>query len=149
MITMVRRLRPVPGATLAAAALLLLGSLAVDGPPAAAQATERHSGTVMAVDLAARTLVVKELVQEGRPRQLVVKVPSGAAVIASDRIPDEQVTRFDAVFVDKAIDLSDVRPGDFVVVEGAARGDSAAAGKVTVTLRSTGAGATPEGRPRP
>src|SRR6266542_1474686 len=151
MKSMVRRLQPVGRMTLALAALLVLGTLAVDARPVAAQSTERHSGTVVSVDTAARSLVMNELVQEGRPRQLVVRVPGGAPVVVSDRIPDEQVLRFDAVFVERSIDLSDVRPGDFVVIEGRARGDAAAAGKVIVTLRSTGSApaAAPAARPRP
>ena len=151
MRSMVRRLQPVSGMTMALAALLVLGTLAVDARPVAAQTNERHSGTVVSVDPAARSLVMNELVQEGRPRQLVVRVPGGAPVVVSDRIPDEQVLRFDTVFVERPIDLSDVRPGDFVVIEGRARGDAAAAGKVIVTLRSTGSApaAAPAARPRP
>ena len=132
---------------IALGALIVLGVLAIDCTPVAAQTGERHSGTVVSVDPAARSIVLKELVQEGRPRQLVVRVPSGTSVVVSDRIPDEQVTRFEAVFVDRPIDLIDVRPGDFVVVEGKTRGDTAAAGKVIVTLRP--AGAAPAAAPAP
>ena len=151
MKSMVRRLRSASGMTMALAGLLVLGALAVDSRPVAAQTGERHSGTVVSVDPAARSLVMNELVQEGRPRQLVVRVPGGTPVVVSDRIPDEQVLRFDAVFVERPIDLGDVRPGDFVVIEGRARGDAAAAGKVIVTLRSTGSApaAAPAVRPRP
>ncbi len=147
MISIVRRLQPVSRMTMVLAALFVLGLLTVDPRVVAAQTNERHSGTVVSVDPAARSLVMNELVQEGRPRQLVVRVPGGTPVVVSDRIPDEQVLRFDAVFVDRPIDLSDVRPGDFVVIEGRARGDAAAAGKVIVTLRSTGS--APAVRPRP
>jgi len=128
------------------AAVIVLGALGIGTVPAAAQG-ERHSGTVVSVDAAARSIVVKELVQEGRPRQLVVRVPSGAPVVVSDRIPDAEVTRFEAVFVERPIDLGDVRPGDFIVIEGKARGDAAAAGKVIVTLRPTGA--APAAAPAP
>jgi hypothetical protein len=132
---------------IALGALLVLGVLAIDSAPVAAQTGERHSGTVVSVDPAARSILVKELVQEGRPRQLVVRVPSGASVVVSDRIPDEQVTRFEAVFVERPIDLVDVRPGDFIVIEGKTRGDTAAAGKVIVTLRPTGS--APAAAPAP
>ena len=151
MISLVPRLLPASRMMIALAALLALGLLAVDSAPVAAQTSERHSGTVVSVDPAARSLVLKELVQEGRPRRLVVRVPGGASVIVSDRIPDEQVTRFDAVFVDRTIDLGEVRPGDFIVFEGTTRGDTAAAGKVVVTLRATATApaAAPAVRSRP
>ena len=137
--------------TVVAIGLLAVVSLGAFVDPVGAQSRERHSGTVVSVDPAARSLVVKELVQEGRPRQLVVRIPGGAPVVVSDRIPDEQVSRFDAVFVDKAIDLADVRPGDFVVIEGPARGDMASAARVIVTLRGTGGtpAAAPMERSRP
>jgi hypothetical protein len=151
MTSMVPRLQPMTRMALVLAALFVAGWLTVDARPVVAQTGERHSGTVVSVDPAARTLVMKELVQEGRPRQLTVRIPGGAPVIVSDRIPDEQVARFDAVFVDRPIDLREVRPGDFVVVEGAARGDTASAAKVVVTLRGTGGSpaAAPAERSRP
>lgn len=124
--------------TLVLAAVLTIGWLALAADPVAAQTGERHSGTVVSVDPSGRSIVLKELVQEGRPRQLVVRVPTGTAVVVSDRIPDEQVTRFEAVFVERPIDLVDVRPGDFLVVEGKAQGDKTSAGKVIVTLRPGG-----------
>jgi len=70
-------------------------------------------------------------------------VPAGAAIVYSERIPDEQVTRLDAPFADRRVDLGEVRPGDFVVVEGAARGGSATASIVVVTLRAGSAAANP------
>jgi hypothetical protein len=108
---------------------------------------ERHSGTVVSVDPAARTLVLQELVENGRPRRLEVRVPAGAAIVYSERIPDEQVTRLDAPFSDRRVDLGEVRPGDFVVVEGAARGGSATASIVVVTLRAGSAAANPAATP--
>jgi hypothetical protein len=135
---------------LLAAGLLAVVSLGASVPSVGAQSPERHSGTVVSVDPAARSLVMKELVQEGRPRQLVVRIPGGASVVVSDRVPDEQVSRFDAVFVDKPIDLRDIRPGDFVLIEGPVRGDTTSAARVTVTLRGTGgSSAAPSERSRP
>ena len=127
-------------------ALLAAGSMLVVANGVAAQGSERvqtpgpslarHSGTVVSVDAAARTLVVQELVEEGRPRHLTVRLPEGAPVVLSERIPDEQMTRLDAAFVERPIDLAEVRPGDFVVVQGAARGALATVSAVVVTLRA-------------
>ena len=117
-------------------ALIVIGLIVVNPFPAASQGVERHSGTVVSVNAAARTLILQELVEEGRPRRLEVRVPASAAVVYSERIPDEQVTKLDAPFADRRIDLGEVRPGDFVVVEGAAKSGSATAGMVVVTLRS-------------
>jgi hypothetical protein len=122
--------------TILLSALLLVGVIVASPRPAASQGSERHSGTVVSVDPGSRTLVLNELVEAGRPRRLEVRVPASAAVVFSERIPDEQVTRLDAPFNDRRIDLGEVRPGDFVVVEGAARGASASASVVVVTLRS-------------
>jgi hypothetical protein len=134
-------------------ALLTMGLIVTFPSSSSAQAAERHSGIVMAVDPATRTLVLQELVEDGRPRRLQVRVPEGAAVVYSDRVPDEQVTRLDAAFNERAIEIGDVRPGDFVVVEGAARGNEATASTVVVTLREHDAqvvpAASPGARPRP
>jgi hypothetical protein len=124
-------------------ALLIAGLIIADFRPAASQGSERHSGTVVSVDPAARALVLQELVEEGRPRRLDVRVPDGAAVVLSERVPDEQVVRLDAAFVERPIDLGDVRPGDFIVVEGAARGGAATASAVVVTLRAGSTGTAP------
>jgi hypothetical protein len=134
-------------------ALLTIGLIVTLPSSSSAQATERHSGTVIAVDVATRTLVLRELVEDGRPRRLQVRVPEGAAVVYSERVPDEQVTRLDAAFNERALEIGDVRPGDFVVVEGAARGNEVTASTVVVTLREHDAqgapAASPGPRPRP
>ena len=128
-------------------ALLFAGLIVADASLVAAQGSERHSGTVVAVDPAARTLVLQELVEEGRPRQLNVLVSQGAAVVLSERAPDEQVTRLGAAFVERSIDLAEVRPGDFVVIEGAARGGTATASTVLVTLRAGPGESSPAASP--
>jgi hypothetical protein len=134
-------------------ALLTVGLIVITPGLGSAQAPERHSGTVTSVDVATRTLVLRELVEDGRPRPLQVRVPEGAAVVSSERIPDEHVTRLDAAFSERPIELGDVRPGDFVVVEGAARGNAAIASTIVVTLREDQAqvtpAASPGSRPRP
>jgi hypothetical protein len=133
--------------------LLIAGLIIADFRPAASQGSERHSGTVVSVDPAARALVLQELVEEGRPRRLDVRVPDGAAVVLSERVPDEQVVQLDAAFAERPIDLGEVRPGDFIVVEGAARAGTATASAVVVTLRAgsteTGPAASPGAASRP
>ena len=129
--------------TILLSALLVVGLIVANPGSAVSGGGERHSGTVVSVDPAGRTLVLHELVEEGRPRRLDVRVPAGATVVFSERIPDEKVTRLDAPFADRQIDLGEVRPGDFIVIEGAARGSSATASAVVVTLRPGSAAATP------
>ena len=133
--------------TILLSALLVVGLVVANPGPAVSGGGERHSGTVVSVDPAARTLLLQELVEEGRARRLDVRVPAGAAVVFSERIPDEKVTRLDAPFADRRIDLGEVRAGDFIVVEGAARGGSATASAVTVTLRPGAAAGTPPAAP--
>ena len=132
-------------------ALLLVVGLVVAHPlPAASQqGSERHSGSVVSVNLPARTLVVQELVADGRPRRLEVRVPEGAPVVYSERVPDEKVTSLESPFDDRRIDLREVRPGDFVVLEGAARDGKATASVLVVTLRGGAVSASPGGTTRP
>jgi hypothetical protein len=129
--------------TILLSAMLVVGLIVATPGPAASGDGERHSGTVVSVDQAARTLVLQELIENGRPRRLEVRVPAGTAIVDSERIPDEQVTRLDSPFNDRRVDLAEVRPGDFVVAEGAARGGSATASLVVVTLRAGSAAASP------
>jgi len=124
-------------------AWLVVGVIVATPGVAVSGGDERHSGTVVSVDPMARTLVLQELIENGRPRRLEVRVPAGAAIVYSERIPDEQVTRLDAPFADRRVDLGEVRPGDFIVIEGAARGGSATASVVVVTLRAGSAAASP------
>jgi hypothetical protein len=124
-------------------AMLVVGLIVTTPGLAVPGDAERHSGTVVSVDPATRTLVLQELIENGRPRRLDVRVPADAAIVYSERIPDEQVTRLDAPFNDRRVDLGEVRPGDFIVVEGAARGGSATASVVVVTLRAGSAAANP------
>jgi hypothetical protein len=107
---------------------------------------------VVSIDPATRTLALHELVEDGRPRRLQVRIPDGAMVVMSERVPDEHVARLEAAFVERPIDLGDVRPGDFVVVEGVARGNTATAHTVVVTFRGGAAeapAASPKERARP
>jgi hypothetical protein len=122
--------------TILLSALLIVGAIVAAPGLAVSGEVERHSGTVVSVNPVARTLVLQELGVAGREIRLEVRVPDGVAVVHSERLPDDRVTRLEAPFADRRIDLADVRPGDFVVVEGAARGGSATASLVVVTLRA-------------
>ena len=129
--------------TIFLSALLVVGLIVTTPGLALPGDGERHSGTVVSVNVAARSLVLQELVEEGRPRQLDVRVPDGAAIVFSERIPDENVTNLGSPFTERRVDLGEVRPGDFIVVEGAARGNAATASLVVVTLRAGSAAVTP------
>ena len=129
--------------TILLSALLIVGAIVATPGPAVSGEGERHSGTVVSVNQAARTLVLQELGVEGRMLRLEVRVPEGVAVVDSERILDDKVMRLEAPFADRRIDLGEVRPGDFIVVEGAARGGSATASLVVVTLRAGSAAAMP------
>jgi len=136
--------------TIFLSALLAVGLIVVTPGRALPQSSgERHSGTVVSVDAAKRSLVLRELVEDGRPRQLDVRVAEGAAVVYSERIPDEKVTSLESPFSDRRVDLGEVRPGDFIVIEGAARGNAATASIVVVTLRPASASAMPGPSSRP
>jgi hypothetical protein len=96
-------------------AAALLDSLTAAAVPVGAHAGERHAGTVLAVDVQARTLTVDEYRANGERRALRVQVPGNAPVLQSERnAAGRDVT--DA-FRDRSVTLADIRPGDFVVIE--------------------------------
>ncbi len=113
--------------------LALLAALLPCAPTWAA--AERHSGTVEAVDPRSGRLTIEELVEGGRPRTLAVQVPAQARVVLSERMTPDTFTSAGELFKDTAIPLSEVRPGDFVVLEMDGTG-SRVASAVIVTLRA-------------
>jgi hypothetical protein len=135
--------------TILLSALVVVGLIVANPFPGSSQVSERHSGTVVSVNQSARTLVILELVEEGRPRRLEVLVPAGTAIVLSERVPDEKLTRLEAPFLDRRIDLAEVRPGDFVVLEGPARDGKATAALLVVTLRTGAEAASPGAMSRP
>jgi len=114
-----------------------MGAILLEGGWSAvlADPAERHSGTVVAVDPKARTLSLDELGAAGQTRQLNVSVPAQARVVLSERIPDHQVTDLRNPFRNSPIGLSDIRPGDFIVVELTEKEEKAVARSVAVTFR--------------
>lgn len=77
----------------------------------------RYAGTVVAVDLKARAVTLVELREHAKVEKLTVPIAPQARVILSERLPDDQVTDLRHPFKDTPISLSDLRPGDFVVLE--------------------------------
>ena len=120
-----------PVARLALAAGLALLALLLTGPGHPAGAGERRAGTVLAVDPQSRTLVLDEFRANAERGALRVQVPPQAVVLLSQRNQDGR--DLTDSFRESTIRLSDIRPGDFVVVELA--GDSDVARLVMVTLR--------------
>ncbi len=124
----VRRLGAVVVLLCATSATLVLA-------PGGTGAAERHAGTVVAVDPTAETLVIDELVANGTPRSLRVRLGPQARITLSER--NDKVEDLEHVFSDTTLTLAEIRPGDFVVVELAESGkQKTVATAVTVTLRA-------------
>jgi hypothetical protein len=121
-----RRSVPLVAAGLALVSLLLVALLAH-----VAGAGERRSGTVLAVDSQSRVLVLDEFRAAGERGALRVQVPPQAVVLLSQRNQDGR--DLTDSFRESTITLSDIRPGDFVVVE--LSSDPQVARLVMVTLR--------------
>jgi hypothetical protein len=95
----------------------------------------RVSGVVLSVDLKARTLLLQDMGAASEIRQLRVGLRPDTRIVLSER--DSQV----ADFKDTAISLSDIRGGDFVVVDMTGSEGTPLARSVVVTLRANqGAG---------
>ena len=108
--------------------LLPIGAFGADG---------RHSGTV--VEVAHDGLLVDELGLAGREQKLRINVtPKTRVVDSSERNPRPSGPQ-DA-FTEKAITLSDIKAGDFVVVDVNPEGEGKqlVAESVMVTLRGAG-----------
>jgi hypothetical protein len=123
-----RRGRAGLGPVLAGAALVA-GLVAVG--MGAAPAGERRAGTVLAVDPQARTLTLDEFGANAERRSLRVQVPREAVVLLSQRNHAGRDVKDS--FRDSTIVLSDVRIGDFAVVE--LSDDPEVARLVMITLR--------------
>lgn len=119
----------------ASALIALLVAAAGIWSPGGATET-RHSGLVIDVDPAARTLTIDELGAAAVRRTLRVTVSPQASVVVSER--QTEFTDFDQVFKDRPISLDDIREGDFVTVVVTSDGDRRVTDKVLVTLRASG-----------
>jgi hypothetical protein len=97
-------------------------------------ADTRHSGTVL--DVGRDALVVDELGLAGREHKLKIVVTPKTRIIDSERNPHAPSAQ--AAFTEHTIGLSDIRAGDFVVVEVTPVGKNLEAQSVMVTLHGRG-----------
>jgi hypothetical protein len=116
--------------------VLVIAAALSASPSALLAAGARHSGVVATVDATGRSVVVNELAEEGRPRRIEVQVPPQARLSLVERVVDELAPQKEGEFKERTIELADVRPGDFVLVEGTQQGRQVIADVVTVTLRA-------------
>jgi len=111
---------------------------AVPPPPPARPApgrivSMRYSGVVLSVDPRARLLVLEDRGAAGGAGRLRAEVAPDARVVLSER--DKQPEDLTRPFKDTVINLSDVRRGDYVVVELRGPEGKELARSVSVTLR--------------
>ncbi len=93
----------------------------------------RHSGAVL--EVGPDRLVVDELGLAGREQKLDITVTSTTRLVDSQRNPNASGTQ--DLFTEKTIALSDIKMGDFVVVEVSREGKRLVAESVMVTLRGS------------
>lgn len=103
--------------------------------------TARASGIVLAINPSARTLVLQDMGAAAEASQLRVALAPDARVVLSER--DDRAEDLSHPFKDTVITLSDVRKGDFVVVDMRGPEGNAVARSVVVTLRGPEAAAGP------
>jgi len=84
-------------------------------PPAGRVVTTRSSGIVLSVNPRARTLVLQDMGAATEAWRLRVELAPDARVVLSER--DDRAEDLSHPFKETGIRLSDVRRGDFVVVE--------------------------------
>jgi hypothetical protein len=94
-------------------------------------AADRHAGSVLGVG--ADSLVVHEVGRAGEEQKLHVTITQRTRIIESRRNPAASDAQDS--FTDKTIPLSEVKQGDYVVVDASGEGTNLVAASVTVTLR--------------
>ncbi len=102
-------------------------------PPARVIRT-RASGRVLSVDPSARTLVLEDMGAGAQVSRLRVELAPDARVVLSER--DDRAEDLSHPFKETVISLSDVRKGDFAVVEMRGPQGTAVARSVVVTFRA-------------
>ncbi len=103
-------------------------------PTMALAAGTRHKGTV--VEVGRDSLVVDELGRAGKEQKLHMTVTANTRVVESERNPHASSAQDE--FTEKTIALSDIKKGDFVVVDVSREGKKLVAESVMVTLRGSG-----------
>lgn len=103
--------------------------------------TTRASGIVLAVNPSARTLVLQDMGAAPAASQLRVALAPDARIVLSER--DDRAEDLSHPFKDTVSSLSDVRKGDFVVVDMRGPEGTALARSVVVTLRGPEAAGGP------
>lgn len=134
---------------------LVLGTPATGAAEAtAATAAGRHAGIVVSVDASARRLVLEEMSPGIQVRRIAVEVEPDTALVEIVRTPEEVVvdrtpTTVEIAstgrYVERALDLATLKPGDFVVVELKGRpaaGRPVPADRVELTARADAASAS-------
>ncbi len=125
--------RPLAPASQAEPISPAVGPLPLPSRPPARVISTRASGTVLSVDPSARTLVLEDMGAGAQMSRLRVELAPDARVVLSER--DDRANDLSHPFKDTAISLSDVRKGDFVVVEMRGPEGKARARSVVVTWR--------------
>lgn len=97
--------------------------------------TTRSTGVVLSVDPRARMLVLEDRGAAGDAGRLRIELAPDARVALSER--NDRVEDLSRPFKDTAIDLSDVRRGDYVVVIRQGPEGKELARSVVVTFRPT------------
>ncbi len=110
-----------------------VGPVPLPSRPPARVISTRASGRVLSVDSGARTLVLEDMGAGAQVSRLRVELAPDARVVLSER--DDRANDLSRPFKDTAISLSDVRKGDFVVVEMRGPEGKARARSVVVTWR--------------
>ncbi|MBI2528351.1 MAG: hypothetical protein HYV93_20515 [Candidatus Rokubacteria bacterium] len=117
---------------------LVAAVLAVVAPLAGAEEITRHSGTVLAVDPSAGTLVLGEVgpwrLERGETRitRLAIATSPTTEFSLAERVADGS-GGFPGAFAERLLDRGRVKVGDFVTVSGRRQGKRLAALKVTVS----------------
>ena len=95
----------------------------------------RRAGTIVSVDLGARTLVVEEMGVAGKLQRVVMRVAADARIVRSERSAAREASDPASPFAVTSIGLDGVIPGDFVVIESSPGAPAEVATSVDVTYR--------------
>jgi len=111
-----------------------VGPVPLPSRPPARVISTRASGRVLSVDPGARTLVLEDMGAGAKVSRLRVELANDARVVLSER--HDRAEDLSHPFKETVISLSDVRQGDFAVVEMRGPEGTAVARSVVVTFRA-------------